>query len=401
MAYKLFSTGEVLTAANVNSYLMNQTVMVFASAAARTTALSGVLAEGMISYRTDSHILEYYDGTSWSSVSTSIPTSYGFSAGKNKIINGDFGVWQRGTSFTQTSNVTIYTSDRWNASCVFSAGTATITQQTFTPGTAPIAGYEGTYYLRQTLPTTLTEWNVAQRIEDVRQFAGQTATFSFWAKSSSVQGIRLYVTQNFGTSGSAQVVSDNAIGNLTTSWARYSITIAIPSVSGKTIGAGSYLQMDIWNGTSPVASSTIDIWGVQLEAGSTATAFQTATGTVQGELAACQRYYYRATNVATAGANYFIMGTSTTTSIMDFAFQLPVTLRVKAASIDYANLAVYGNRTATSYSSGTWTLQNPDTAEVAVARYTHGTAIFNAGADSGWLTSNTAATNYIGFSAEL
>ena len=63
--YKLFSTGEVLTAANVNTYLMQQTVMVFASAAARTTALSGVLAEGMISYRSDSKVLEIYNGTSW------------------------------------------------------------------------------------------------------------------------------------------------------------------------------------------------------------------------------------------------------------------------------------------------------------------------------------------------
>lgn len=63
--YKLFSTGEVLTATNVNTYLMQQTVMVFASAAARTTALSGVLAEGMISYRSDAKVLEIYNGTSW------------------------------------------------------------------------------------------------------------------------------------------------------------------------------------------------------------------------------------------------------------------------------------------------------------------------------------------------
>lgn len=63
--YKLFSTGEILTANSVNTYLMQQTVMVFASAAARTTALSGVLAEGMISYRTDSKVLEIYNGSSW------------------------------------------------------------------------------------------------------------------------------------------------------------------------------------------------------------------------------------------------------------------------------------------------------------------------------------------------
>lgn len=69
MAYKLFSTGEVLTAANVNSYLMQQTVMVFASLAARTTALSGVLAEGMVSYLSDTNALQYYDGAAWQDVS--------------------------------------------------------------------------------------------------------------------------------------------------------------------------------------------------------------------------------------------------------------------------------------------------------------------------------------------
>jgi hypothetical protein len=68
--YKLWSAGEVVTATNLQNYIQNQTVMVFASAAARTTALSGVLAEGMISYRTDSHILEYYNGSSWASVAT-------------------------------------------------------------------------------------------------------------------------------------------------------------------------------------------------------------------------------------------------------------------------------------------------------------------------------------------
>lgn len=63
--YKLFNTGDVLTAAQVNTYLMEQTVMVFADAAARTTALSGVLSEGMISYLKDTNATEVYNGSAW------------------------------------------------------------------------------------------------------------------------------------------------------------------------------------------------------------------------------------------------------------------------------------------------------------------------------------------------
>ena len=63
--YKLFQTGDVLTAAQVNTYLNEQTVMVFANSTARTTALSGVLAEGMMSYLQDTNSVEVYNGTSW------------------------------------------------------------------------------------------------------------------------------------------------------------------------------------------------------------------------------------------------------------------------------------------------------------------------------------------------
>ena len=68
--YKLFNTGDVLTAAQVNTYLQEQVVMVFADATARTTALSGVLAEGMMSYLTDTDVIQYYNGTSWVTVNT-------------------------------------------------------------------------------------------------------------------------------------------------------------------------------------------------------------------------------------------------------------------------------------------------------------------------------------------
>jgi len=67
--YKLFNTGDVLTAAQVNTYLQEQTVMVFASSAARSSALSGVLAEGMVSYLQDTNAVEVYNGSAWVGVS--------------------------------------------------------------------------------------------------------------------------------------------------------------------------------------------------------------------------------------------------------------------------------------------------------------------------------------------
>jgi hypothetical protein len=69
--YKLFQTGDVLTAAQVNTYLNEQTVMVFASAAARTSALTSVLAEGMVSYLQDTNAVEVYDGSAWVSIGAS------------------------------------------------------------------------------------------------------------------------------------------------------------------------------------------------------------------------------------------------------------------------------------------------------------------------------------------
>lgn len=66
--YKLFSTGDVLSASDVNTYLMQQTVMSFASAAARTTALSGILAEGLVSYLQDTNVVEIYTGAAWVSL---------------------------------------------------------------------------------------------------------------------------------------------------------------------------------------------------------------------------------------------------------------------------------------------------------------------------------------------
>ena len=156
-----------------------------------------------------------------------------FVAGKNKIINGDFGIWQRGTSFTNPSNGT-YVADRWFVA--YENGTVTsssVTQQTFTPGTAPVAGYEGSYFLRRTYTTlgTATLSRLDQKIEDVRAFAGQTVTISYWAKSNASVSLINYAVQNMGTGGSGGGAPSVGGFNLTSSWARYSFQIAIPSLA--------------------------------------------------------------------------------------------------------------------------------------------------------------------------
>jgi hypothetical protein len=224
-----------------------------------------------------------------SSASTGLSYRANFAAGKNKIINGDFGIWQRGTSFTSPA-ANAYTADRWIQSFAVAPTTYSVTQQTFTPGTAPVAGYEGSTFYRGTITTvgSNTAWEHKQRIEDVRTFAGQTVTISFWAKADSSRTGRIFFYQVFGSGGSASVYSTAYNFSLTSSWQRFTQTVSIASISGKTIGTGSYLEATI---EQPAASgSVIDIWGVQVEAGSTATAFQTATGTIQGELSACRRY---------------------------------------------------------------------------------------------------------------
>jgi hypothetical protein len=209
-----------------------------------------------------------------------------YAAGKNKIINGDFGVWQRGTTFNAVANGT-YTSDRWQAG---KDGTATInvSQQTFTPGTAPVAGYEDQYFLRFDVSAwTSSPVYLTHKIEDVRTFAGQTVTVSFWAKANSSTTNDVLYLQDFGSGGSGAITSSSSI-TIGTSWARYSVTFAIPSIAGKTVGTSSSLVFQILRFS---AAKTVDIWGVQAEASSVASEFQTATGTIQGELAACQRYF--------------------------------------------------------------------------------------------------------------
>lgn len=76
MAYKVFTNGSPLPASDLNTYLMNQSVMVFANSTARSAALTSP-TEGMTTYLEDTNALEVYNGASWVGVGGSVITTQG------------------------------------------------------------------------------------------------------------------------------------------------------------------------------------------------------------------------------------------------------------------------------------------------------------------------------------
>jgi hypothetical protein len=346
-----------------------------------------------------------------SSASTGLSYQANWAAGKNKIINGDFSINQR--SFTSTTTDGTYGFDRWLL--ITSGGTCTYSTQAFTAGTAPVAGYEGTNFARLLTSGQSTGYSIlVQKIENARTFANQTVTVSFWAKAGTgTPQVAVNFFRNYGTGGSpsaSEYTNTATKVTLSTSWARYTATLAVPSVSGKTFGTtantsslGLYLfTSDNVTGASNslgVQNATIDFWGVQVEAGSVATAFQTATGTIQGELAACQRYYVR---FAADGSLYAAVGNGFTINTVDalLTIPLPVQLRVKATAIEGANLAILdaslGGQPATNFVIDT----NQNSSLVASVGCQAASGVLVGGRYC-YLRGNNSSSSYLGLSAEL
>jgi hypothetical protein len=220
---------------------------------------------------------------------------------RNKIINGNFDIWQRGTSQTSSG---YGSDDRWVNDNFGS--TKTTSRQAFTLGQTDVLG-NPQYFSRTVVTSVAGASNYvfkSQRIEGVRTFSGQTVTLSFWAKADASKNMAIEFNQVFGTGGSPSA-SVTGIGvttcNLTTAWKKFTVTTTLPSIAGKTLGANNddclYLLFWFDAGSSfnsrtnslGQQSGTFDIAQVQIEAGSVATPFeQRPIGT---ELQLCQRYY--------------------------------------------------------------------------------------------------------------
>ena len=219
---------------------------------------------------------------------------------RNRIINGNFDVWQRGTSTSSSG----YGADRWRS--YYTGGTTTVfSQQSFALGQTDVPD-NPEFYARLVVTSDSTSDSRAsfnQKIEDVRTFAGQTVTVSFWAKANATKDLAIELLQYFGTGGSpsSYVTATPQKFSISSTWTQYTKTFSVPSISGKTLGTDNndYIDLAFWmdagsdynSRTSSLGnqSGTFEFAQVQIEKGSTATQFEhKRIGEIKRE---CYRYY--------------------------------------------------------------------------------------------------------------
>jgi hypothetical protein len=252
----------------------------------------------------------------------------------NVIINGGMDIWQRGTSIAVPAGSMTYTADRWMA-WTGSGMAATISRQ---------AGPTGIQYCarvqRNSGNTATSDYNFSQPIETSNSvpLAGKTVTLSLWARvgaNFSASSILISLSSGTGTdqnmyvgfTGGASVVSQGI--SPTTSWQRFSISGAVPA-SATQLG----VTMKVFGVGTAGTNDFFEVAGVQLEQGSTATSFRRNANSIQGELAACQRYYYRITSPTAFGM--FGLGYTQASGNARCILGLPTTMRSVPTSLEFS-----------------------------------------------------------------
>lgn len=385
---KVFTAGSVLQAQDVMDYLMDQSVMVFAGTAARGSALGTAVAEGMVSYLADSDRLEVYT-TTW--------TPVGVSSAPNVIINGAFDIWQRGTSIANTG-ATAFGADRWQL------GGSSLNNSTISRQTA--ATTDATYGMRWgrnsgvTTATTHRMMHVLESAES-KQFAGEPVTLSFRALRGANAPTTLTAVIYCGT-GTDQTGSDLWAGwtggtiaastnlNIGTSVASYSVTANIPSSANQIAVYFEYAS----TGTAG-ANEWYQLETVKLESGSVATGFRRAANTLQGELAACQRYYFRSQGTA-AYTHHAGFGFVFTSSDARITMTYPTNMRTAPSSVEFGNIVINDSANA-SWPISAITLNEPSTFATGLVCTISGAT----GGRFGRLINNNNTGGFIALSAEL
>ena len=303
-------------------------------------------------------------------------------AAKNMVINGAADFWQRGTTFTNTVG---YTSDRWYQA----ASSVTTTQETTIVPTGFRYSVKGT-----TTATTQPYWMQAIETDNAIRYAGQTVTLSYYAATSNSSNVlvRLDYSNNVNEAiaGTYTTIASNSVA-ATSTMSRVSATFAVPSTA-KT------LRVLIGAAGGQTIGVTTSFTGVQLELGSTATTFSRAGGTIQGELAACQRYYQRV-SAAGASGNYSpmnITGAALNSTTAYYQYIPYVPFRSSPTSVDFSTVLF---RDSSNASAAISNISLTDSASFAV-----GGNITSTGMTGGrWIQvlANNSTSAYVGFSAEL
>lgn len=323
-------------------------------------------------------------------------------AGKNVVLNSSFNVWQRGTSIATGAGYA-YGADRWETYRGALVAGSTVSRQ-LTNDTTNLPFIQYCARVQRDSGNTGTQGiNFGQNIETINSisFAGRTVTLSFYARAganyssaSSALNATLYsgtgTDQNYGKSWTSGATVASGTATLTTTWQRFTYTGTV---------ATNATQLAIYFQNTPVgtagAADFYEVTGVQVEIAGSASAYSPNTSTYQGELAACQRYYYR----PTAGTSFapFATGLSFNTTNANVAVFLPVPLRTSTpTALDFSSLAL--SQLDASYAVTALTL-NQSTNQVINLSVTVSSGL--TAYRSYLLVANATTAAFIGLSAEL
>jgi len=337
-------------------------------------------------------------------VSNVAGTSFAYQAtpsASNPVLNSSMTVAQRGTSFSFNGSAG-YSLDRWY---VFSNPASTISRQV-TNDTTNLPNIQYCARIqRNSGNASATAILYGQCFETVNSipFAGKTVTMSFYARAGSnysptSNALAFYLTTGTGTdqnlftayTGGVAVISSTA--TLTTTWQRFTATATIASTATEMT---PYFQMNCI-GTAGT-NDYFEVTGVQIDIGSVALPFRTYAATYQGELAACQRYYWRNSANATSVYAAFGTGLSQSASAIICSFVNPVPMRSAASSLDYSALYWNDGTNTASISSITINTGNSNSFITSTAAVTS----FGTQYRTVNIQSNNSSSAYFGVSAEL
>ena len=316
-----------------------------------TTANSPLTAKGdLFGYSTtQARVAVGNDGeTLVADSSTSTGLRYQSAYNGNAIINGGMDIAQRGSSINTAATTFAYTLDRlW----VYSNGPAVTTSQQATGDTTNLPNIQYCARLQRQsgqTSTISTVWNMPLETKDAIRFVGQTVTVSYYARKSSTYtaGLNLYLYSGTGTdqsglggyTGQATVINNST--TLTTTWQRFQATASVGATATE---LRIELNTGSWTGTAG-ASDYVEVTGIQLELGSVATSFKRAGGgTIQGELAACQRYYFQDA-AAVLNAQQAVAATT-----VYGVYYLPVAMRANPTLTQTGSSIASSNTSATTF----------------------------------------------------